>query len=264
MALKIRERVAVACVTFETVMITKPIISMKSVDRVYLIHYERPDPGKARQVYSEFYNEVVHQLEVGMDCGQIVPINVEVYDFQKVLGKLLDVLTSEIAEENDVYINVSAGTTEYSAAAILASMMVKGVKPFTVSTKEWKVPLKDIDLYYEDGHPVGLSKDVWSPRPLPYFHIERPPDDLVRGLMILRERKEKGHGTTYLSMIGAMKDAGCWERDQVAGVKDQTQSEKMYYARHYIEEWVARGWVSKDRRGRLDLTDDGVTVTKVF
>jgi hypothetical protein len=264
MALKIRERVAVACVTFETVMVTKPIVSMKSVDRVYLLHYERPDPGKERQVYTEFYREVVHQLEVDMECGQIVPINVEVYNFQKVLGRLLQVLTSEMADDNDVYINVSAGTTEYSAAAILASMMVKGVKPFTVSTKEWTVPMENIDIYYEDDRPVGLSKDVWPPRPLPYFHIERPPEELVRGLKILRERKEKGHGTTYLGMIGAMKDSGCWERDEVEGVKDQAQAEKMYYARHYIDEWVVRGWVTKDRRGRLELSDDGVTVTQVF
>jgi hypothetical protein len=264
MSLKIRERVAVACVTFETVMITKPIISMKSVDRVYLLHYERPDPGKGRKVYSEFYKEVVHQLEIGMECGEIVPINVEVYNFQEVLGQLLQVLTSEKSQGNDVYINVSAGTTEYSAAAILASMMVKGVKPFTVSTREWTVPMENIDIYYRDGRPVGLSKDVWSPRPLPYFHIERPPEDLVRGLKILAERRQKGHGTTYLVMIGAMKDAGCWERDEVDGVKDQTQSEKMYYARHYIDEWVSRGWVNRDKRGRLTLTDDGVTVTQVF
>ena len=262
MALKIRERVAVACVTFETVMVTKPIISMGSVDRVYLVHYDKPDADGERQVYREFYEEVVHLLQVGMECGQIEHVNVPVYNFQEVLGALLEVLTAERAEDNDVYINVSAGSTEFSAAAILAAMMVKGVTPFTVSTKEWTV--KDPEIYYREGRPVGLSMDVWPPRPLPYFHIERPPDDLVRGLKVLGERKMKNHSTTYVSMIGALKDAGCWERGEVEGVKDQTQSEKMYYARHYIEEWVARGWVGKDRRGRLELTDDGVTVTRVF
>ncbi|UCC93412.1 MAG: hypothetical protein JSW25_01730 [Thermoplasmata archaeon] len=264
MALRIRERVAVACVTFETVMVTKPIIAMGSVDRVYLVHYEREDPGKTRRVYTEFYDEVVHQLEVDMECGEIIPVNVEVYDFQKVLGELLSVLTMEIDDGNDVYINVSAGTTEYSAASILASMMVKGVRPFTVSTKEWTIPIEEIDVYYEDGRPVGLSKDVYPPRPLPYFHIERPPEELVRGLKILKERKEKGHVTTYLAMIGAMKDAGCWDREDAGVVKDQDQAEKMFYARHYIEGWARRGWVTKDRRGRLDLTEDGVTVTQVF
>jgi hypothetical protein len=264
MALKIRERVAVACVTFETVMITKPIISMGTVDRVYLLHYDRPDPEPGRQVYREFHEEVVHQLQVGMECGEIVDINVPVYNFQDVLGALLGILTEERAEDNDVYINVSAGTTEFSAAAILASMMVKGVTPFTVSTKDWSVPLEDIDIYYDGDRPVGLSKDVYGPRPLPYFHIERPPEDLVVGLKVLRERKDKGHSTTYLSMIQALKDAGCWERQEVEGVKDQTQSEKMYYARHYIDEWVDRGWVTKDRRGRLVMADDGLTVTQVF
>jgi len=262
MTLKVRERVAVACVTFETVMVTKPIISMGTVDRVYLLHYDRPDPDTGRKLYKEFYDEVVHQLQVGMECGQIEHVNVRVYNFQEVLRALLEVLSEERAENNDVYINVSAGSTEFSAAAILASMMVKGVTPFTVSTKDWTV--KDPDIYFEEGRPVGLSKDVYAPRPLPYFHIERPPDDLVAGLKVLKVRKEKSHSTTYLSMIQALKDTGSCDRREGEGVKDQAQSEKMYYARHYIDEWVGRGWVSKDRRGRLELTDDGVTVTKVF
>ena len=38
----------------------------------------------------------------------------------------------------------------------------------------------------------------------------------------------------------------------------------MYYARHFINEWERRRWVTRDRRGELDLTDSGVMVTEVF
>lgn len=264
MELEVRERVAVACVTFETVMISDPIVSMGSVDRVYLLHYERPDPSRERHVYKEFYDEVVRQLQVGMQCGEIVPVNVVVYDFQEVLGVLLDIMTREQGEGNDVYVNVSAGSTEYSAAAILASMMVRGVRPFTVGTREFTIPAEKIDIYYDGDRPVGLSKEVYPARQLPFFHISRPDDDLVTGLRVLRERLDKGHSTTYVRMIEALKDAGCWQREGKERVKDQVQAEKMYYARHFIDAWVSKGWVSKTGRRRLELTAAGETVTNVF
>ena len=264
MKLNVRKRVAISCVTFETVKIVKPICYLGRVDRVYLLHYERPDPEKERLVYLEFYDEVVRQLKEEGACGEILERNVKVYRFKDVMAELMSILRAERREGNDIYINVSAGTSEFVTAATIASMMIDRVTPYTVGTKDYTVDDKDLKVYFDGDRPVGIAKDVYDPNILPTFHIEMPPDDLVRGLKVLKEKRDKGHHITYVSMIEALKAVGCWKRDETKEIKDRDQAEKMYYARHFIEEWVQRGWVDKDQRGRPSLTEDGVMVIEVF
>lgn len=265
MPLKVRRRVAVACVTFETAKVVKPILSIGGVDRAYLLHYERPDPSKKRHIYQEFYDEVARQLREGQPGIGIADENIPVYNFKEMLAALIRILHEESSAGNEVFVNLSAGTAEYIAAATIASMMMEGITPFTVSTKEWKIPPEELpDVYYDGDRPVGMARDVNEPQPFPTFHIARPPDDLVRGLKVLREKFEKAHRTTYVAMIKGLKDAGCWEREEPEREKDREQAEKMYYLRHFIKGWEQRGWVKADARGKYRLTDDGMTVTEVF
>ncbi len=42
-----------------------------------------------------------------------------------------------------------------------------------------------------------------------------------------------------------------------------TQSEVMYYSRHYIDAWIKRGWVT-GREANLELTDSGKNVVDIF
>ncbi len=264
MKLAVHKRIVVSCVTFETTKIVQPICYMSTVDRIYLLHYQRPDLDNGRMVYDEFYSEVVRQLnEINHEC-EIMDVIVEVYDFKKVLRELLKIMRDESEEGNEVYINVSAGTSEYIAAATVASMMMEDVIPYTVATKEYTVAGEGLKIYFESDRPIGMSKEVFDPQLLPTFHIERPPDELIGGLKILREKKEKGHITTYFAMIEALKLEGHWKRRENIEVKDKEQSEIMYYSRHYVDEWIRRGWIIKEMRGGMELTADGLTVTEIF
>ena len=65
-------------------------------------------------------------------------------------------------------------------------------------------------------------------------------------------------------MIDTLKREGHWKRQENVEVKDRGQAENMYYSRHYIEEWIRRGWITKDIRGSMKLTADGQTVTEIF
>ena len=240
--MKVGLRVAAACVTFETVKVSSPIAYMGKVDRVYLLHYIRSDEMGQENIYGSFYQEVVRQLREEQGIEDIRPVMVKVYRFPDVLQKMVEILSREQEEGNTVYVNISAGPNEYAAAAAIASMMVQN----------------------EGDTPVGMSKKVYDPRDLPCFNIDLPEEDLVRGLGVLRTRLEKGHRTSYGAMIGALKDEGCWERPPEEEARGVTQAEKMYYSRHFIREWSEKDWVVRDRRGRMELTDDGRTVTEVF
>jgi hypothetical protein len=264
MRLKVGLRVAVACVTFETVKVTSPIAFMGKVDRVYLLHYTRKDEMGKENIYGSFLEEVTRQLVEIQGIDDIRPVRVKVYRFPDVLQELVKVLSREQKEGNSTYVNISAGPNEYAAAAAIASMMVEDARPFTVGTKEWQVPEEDLTIYFDGDKPVGMSKEVHDPRDLPCFHIEMPDEDVVRALRVLKIKLDKGHRTSYSSMIEALKVDGCWDRPTEVGTRGPTQAEKMYYSRHFIHEWTKHEWVKRDRRGRLELTDDGVTVTEVF
>jgi hypothetical protein len=264
MRLKVGRRVAIACVTFETVMVTSPIAYIGNVDRVYLLHYVKSPDEEEGNIYYSFFQEVVRQLREEQGIEDIVEVNVEVWLFQKVLKRLVQVLKDETDEGSEVYINISAGSSVYGAAATIASMMMDRVRPFTVGTKVWQVPEEELTIYFDDDRPVGMAREVHDPWQLPCFHIRMPDEGLVRALRVLAVRRSKGHRTSYSAMIDAIKDGGCWDRTEDPAARDPRQAERMYYARHYIDGWLKNGWVVRDERGVLEVTPDGEMVTEVF
>ncbi len=176
MPMKAQRRVMICCVTFETVKVTQPIDYIKA-EKIYILHFGNPGT-----VYAEFYDEVVRSLkDKGID--QVEEVNIEVYRFSILLEKLVSIMTKERVEGNDVYVNISAGTSEFAAAATVAAMMVEGVKPFTVHVKKYTIPNEEgiRKAYFENDKPVGNAKEVRDPVPLPVFPIEMPPRDLVWG-----------------------------------------------------------------------------------
>ncbi len=260
MPMKAQRRVMICCVTFETVKVTQPIDYIKA-EKIYILHYGNPGT-----VYAEFYDEVVKSLRAeGID--QLEDVNIEVFRFSILLEKLVSIMTRERADGNDVYVNISAGTSEFAAAATVAAMMVEGVKPFTVHVKKYTI--KDDEgirkAYFESGKPVGVAKEVRDPVTLPVFPIEMPPRDLVVGLRILRERVENRKSTKYGEMIRALTEAGVWEHRPENLKRNELQAAKMYYSRHFIDGWVKQGWISgKEGRGKPKITDSGNNVTEVF
>ncbi len=259
--MKTNRRVMICCVTFETVKVTGPI-GYVGAERVHILHW-----GKPGTVYADFYDEVVRALKK-IGVNQLVDVNIEVFRFNAILEKLISIMTKERDEGNDVYINISAGTMEFAAAATIASMMVEGVKPFTVHVKEYTIAGDEAirQAFFIDEKPVGQAKAVFDPVQLPTFPIDMPPRDLVVGLRILRERKEAKKNTKYGEMIKALIDAGVWDYKPERPKKDPEQAKKMFYSRHFIDGWIKLGWVNgKDGRGKqLEITESGKNVTEVF
>ncbi len=258
----VSKRIVISCITFETVRIVEPIQIIGHVDRAYILHYSRD--GDSDNLYESFYMEVQNQLkEFGVP--EVIGCNVKVFRFKDVLRELMRIITKERTDGNQVYVNVSGGSSEYGAASTLASMMVEGTTPFTVSTRDYMVSGEMIKkCYFEDGRPIGISRTVNPPKQLPVFHLEPPPEYLVRSLMVLNEKIERSQLTTYTRVIESLKNGNLWDRRDNENVRDQAQSERMYYARHYLDQWINRGWVKKRERGSIELTEDGKMIIDVF
>lgn len=253
-----------ACVAFETVKVVRPA-AFYGADEVHLFHYSR----SSGDIYGKFYSEVVRLLKAEVPGARIVEHSKDpVYDFPAMLRALLDCISKAEAEGCErVLVNASSGPAQFTAAAVVASFMT-GARAFTVGTKEYTVPEKDIEnLYFRDGSPVGLSGKIYDPRLITNFPIKMPDENLVRALRVYRDMRNAMLPVSASNVIAALKEEGLWNysADRGSCRTSEFQKEAMYYQRHFIDEWKSRGWVSKKgRSSKYDLTEDGRNIADTF
>lgn len=274
-----RKCVVLSCVSFETSMIVEPTVSY-GADEVHLFHYVREPDNETGRIYTEFYEEVCSQIRYKLPQVNIVEHAEDpVYDFQLMLRDLLQTVADirsrpesdedgYVGPDSDILINSSAGTSEFSAAAIIASMMSPGVNSFTVGTREYTIRTEDIrNIYYRSGKPLGLTEHTYAPKTIPNFDIMMPEENSVRALRSFHKRSLEGKGLSASCMIQQLKDDGLWNYRAAPNEKktDPKQKETMYYQRHYLDRWVANGWIEKPSNyGKYRLTDTGIIVIKTF
>ncbi len=270
-----KERIMVSCVTFETAKVVEPVKHYDAT-KVHLIYYVKDESNPAYSVYSEFVQEVKRQLidDVGLSEDSIITHRLPVYSFKHMMREVYRILKGEkerYGASGDIFVNVSSGTSEYTAAATIASMMVADVTPFTVSTKDFLIPSERIrDIYYDNGVPVGMSKNVYSPLALQKYPMEAPPEDLVKALKVFHDRAAAGKPISHVWMIRALIEQGIWREGGEAQIPDGgvrkitvSQSMKMYYIRHYLNKWCERGWMEKEGV-KHGLTDAGKNIVEMF
>jgi len=170
-----KERIMIACVTFETTKITDPAMYYEAT-RVHIIHSAS---DKYRDsVYWDFFDEVCEKLKKNREDIEIIDHNmVRVSDFALMLKTVLGIIEDERKDnsECDIYVNVSAGTSEYAAAAAIASMMEPGTILFSVGTAKYMVPEDKVkEYFYREGKPVGLTDTTKDPNRLASYFIQKP------------------------------------------------------------------------------------------
>ena len=259
-----KERIMIACVTFETVKVTDPV-RFYECNRVHLIHYLKSGPSS--NVYAEFYDRVCEIITEENRGVEIKEHNKFVSDFPLMLSEILSIIEEEQRRtENDceIFVNISAGSPEFTAAAAIGSMMSQNVTPFTVPAQTFTV-LTDEDVrrtYYKEGKPVGLTDKTKTPKAMPCYSIDKPKEHLVRGLRVLHQRNETGMRVKSSDIITVLKDMGVWYRSSDGKAK---QSEAVQFHRDYVLKWQENGWIKKDElRKRFVLTEEGESVIKTF
>ena len=273
------DRIVISCVTFDTVMITDPIEHYDAT-KAYLVHYSKKDDDeynecfkRVLEILEEGFNTVVSDYgmsEFGYDSGSIgaeikkqktlnvIDVNCErVYVFQDMLRVLFSIIRKErsISSKNPIYVNVSAGTSEFSAAALIASMMFENVEAFSVGTMEYTIVGMDPYRDRETGKFIGISKAVYPPRPINGFKLSQPEKNFI---LALRLYNEMGFPSAT-KMIRALKDKGLWNSPD-----GELSNEKMRYQRRYIDEWVKDGLIEKNGRGKYSLSPEGEFAIKTY
>ncbi|MBR2254414.1 MAG: hypothetical protein IJ856_01125 [Candidatus Methanomethylophilaceae archaeon] len=267
-----KKRVMIACVTFETAKVVNPVMFYE-VNKVHIIHYIRDPLAESSKIYLSFYDRVVDVIRERSPLDiEIVEHIEKVSDFSAMLRTVLKIIQDERAEDDgsEVYVNISSGSSEYAAASAIASMMVPGTIPFSVGTKQYTVATEDIPkVYFENGLPVGLTKDTYDPKTIHSYSIAIPDEVLVRGLRVLEERNRDGLQVTGPKMIESLKEKGIWYRKTEVSDPEkkarQRLTEAVYYQRDFVDNWSANGWVAKNSRtGKYEVTEEGRAVLGIF
>lgn len=283
--LKGKERIVISCVTFETVRVSDPV-RIYEATRAHLIHYV--SKNKPSEVYAKFYDKVCKTItEESGGKVEIIEHLEYVSNFTIMLRKVLQIIHEEKTNcggHCDIYVNISAGTPEYSAAAAIASMMVEDVFPFSVNASDGGYQVPPEAFFDESNEPVGMIKETRPPERLPYHHIDIPERRLVDGLRefyVLTTKKTGSGAIKYQKVkapvvVEALIEKGIWERrdryrDDIDDKGNLVISEKtkksdaVTYQRDFVEKWYARKWIEKvEYPKRYTITEKGRTVLETF
>jgi hypothetical protein len=276
-----KNRVVISCVTFETAKIVEPVKHYQAT-HVHLIWYTRDPEGESGRIYRKFYESVYGACKDLPLVDRVEGYNRRVSDFTVMLSTVLEIIRKERDEDPlcDIYVNISAGTSEYAAAAAIASMMSSqsagATVPFSVATKKYTVPAEMIQEIYFDKDdkeiPIGLAKEVYDPIRMPCYHIEMPERHLVLALRKFHDRKKAKQSVTNTKMISELEnDEGIWfHRDTYEGKRNkdsdrERRSKTVYYQRNFVDKWKEKGWIQKDElTKKYVVTELGETILNTF
>jgi len=245
------QRVVIACVSFETVKVVEPCRHYKA-DKVYLLHKGDRPP------YDAFVKEVKRQLEEAkIEC---VEKKFDIFKFPPVVNTVVKILKEERANGNHVFVNIGAGPQLFSAGALVACMM-EGGTPFNVGVEDYMVT--NTRLYFEGDRPVGLAKKVYPPFPLPEFRLKPPRDDLIKGLSVIKKMISQGAILSSPNIIGRLKDEGLMDKIHDRG-EHVGQSAIMRFRRNFLDPWTKSGWISKEGKSKLNITESGNLMLEIF
>ena len=266
-----KERTVLCCLTTEVVKVVEPV-NFYEATTVYIISDSAPDRPKAEaEFYKVFVEEAKNRIERSGNVEvRIVPADLD--DYQSLLRAIISTVTAERVRCDgyvDLYLNVSSGTPEYIAAAMVATIQDKDLIAFTVKTKSKSLsPERLNELLINNGKPVGMSAEVFDPTLIMTFGPYQPSKKLVSCLKVIKELDEVKRYPSFTEIIAKMKEEGIWdyEPESKKNLTDDAQKERMYFRRNYIDPMVLNGWVSEEntKRNRYVLTRTGEAVVKVY
>jgi len=259
-----RERTVIACLSLGVPEVVEPAV-FYGAETLHLL-VDDTDNGLS-DIYKEFLEETRRQLKERLPGTYVSLHEMDTSDYHRVLRELLTIARG--LDEDDVYVNISSGTPEYSAAAMLLCMQNSSFTAFTVRAKPSSLDPGSVrELMYCDGRPVGLMREVGTPRRVATFDPERQDTELVEAMAVIAECYQDRSYVTYDDIIEGLMVKGIWRYvpDTRRGRTDDSQKRRMFFRRTYIDPMVEKGWLVLDpyARRRFIVTAKGQAVIDVY
>ena len=265
-----KEPVIICCLTTEVVKVVEPA-KFYEASRVHIVSYpnsEESDPASC--FYNRFLKEARARIEENPHAAVIVEY-ANIMDYQEMLRTILRIVSAE-RERNAstiIYVNISSGTPEYIAGAMLASMQDSELIAFSVRTKSRSMNYDQmLSAYTVDGRTVGNTAEVNDPIRILTFGPEMPEDRLVACLEIIKSQDADGRSLSFGDIINRMKDMGIWDYtpEHNRTRTDDDQKERMYLKRNFIIPMMDKEWIIENyhKRNKFLLTEKGEAIVAVY
>lgn len=188
-------------------------------DKVFLLTDEPEN-----EIGLRYLEELDPRIKKIIDAEDFKVIGCPMWDFQKLMSLICELVRKEKLADNFVYINVSSGSKLSAIAGTLASLMY-GAIPYYAQAKKYNIENPGI----EGGEIRGITSGVNKILQIPSYTIENPPDELINALAILSENGGRMSQKEYifeLEELGLIADAttsGSGHRKEVTkkGCKSQ-------------------------------------------
>ena len=274
-----RESVMIFCASAVKDLYLAPV-EHYGPDLVHVFVSDRGDNVSAleREVYGNCKKEI--------GCKKLVEHPIDTRDYEGILASIIEIkkeLSGTYGEDLDIFINISSGTPEFSAAAMFAAMLPEPAIAFRVDTESdlSKEELEDI------AGRISSSVRVSEPARVTGLKNDDPEEEMIIFLSIVRELLRETRYPKFRTMIDLLKDDDAWSRypkfrtmidllkDDDAWSYDPSRKsgrgrtsledrEERYLKRHYIEPALKNGWLEKLDGRRIGLTEQGMAYLSVY
>ncbi|MBN1167850.1 MAG: hypothetical protein JXA44_12080 [Methanospirillaceae archaeon] len=244
-------RIHIAPVGYEIDRVVLPLLRMEA-DLVYLIS-EQTMVDESDKVYVEKIREFLNEQKriIGIEEIQTDFVGRDLYEILRIYR---DIIGKESG--NQIFINVSTGTKIHAIAGMMACMIFRSeripVIPYYVVPEQYENrPL--------EGMPLSTGcKEIMG---LPGYRIERPPEELVRVLAIIRETKKKYGYISKKMLINELRKAGIL---LISGpVRHENIARYRALDRKYIQPLTEWRFITVEKEGsqaRIEVTREGENV----
>ncbi len=255
-----RESVMIFCASAVKDLYLAPV-EYYGPDLVHVFVSDRDDNVSAleREVYGNCKKEI--------GCKKLVEHPIDTRDYEGILASIIEIkkdLSGTYGEDLDIFINISSGTPEFSAAAMFAAMLPEPAIAFRVDTESdlSKEELEDI------AGRISGSVRVSEPARVTGLKNDDPEEEMIIFLSIVRELLRETRYPKFRTMIELLKDDDAWSYDPSRksgrGRTSLEDREERYLKRHYIEPALKNGWLEKLEGRRIGLTEQGMAYLSVY
>ena len=256
-------RVHISHPGFDIEPTVSPIKEM-GADRVYLLGSDKP-----RDVYNEIIENVRKRLSGSLAEDEIHEVRTKLFDITELLKTLRQLIESENAKNNLVFVNISSGSSLYRATALMAAQMFNG-KPYITTAKKFYL---DEDYYRdpETNELRGLTEEC-NPLTLlePMFPITPPKEKLARALLIMTKSSEKISQTEFVKKLesyGLMEDIYEEGITQISKGTPITKRALAEFRYRFLNPLLEKEWINREGKGkatRLSITELGRMIAEIF
>ncbi len=255
-----RESVMLFCISPISKMYLEPIAHYEpDIIHVFIGNREDAVSTISREIYRCSKDDIV--------CKKIVEHQVDDSNYNELLAGIIDTLNGlnqEYGKDMDVFINISSGTPEFSAAGMFASMLPLSAIAFKVDVQ---YGLQESELSDLAGR-LNASASISEPERVTGLKNDSPDDEMVVFLRIVNDLLNETRYPKYRKMIDRLKQADAWsydpDRKSGYGRTSLEEKEERYLKRHYIAIALENGWLERPSDRTLRLTDSGSAYISVF